>query len=173
MTDFQTDDPLSQEELLCYKPADEIYHTYCKAGREQDLVVAVTWIIIYMLLILLVGIFLWVNTRGWDLPRSGSQKKRPAGDDVEGQAGYSDSDTEKGHGHGLGLGRDNTRSDPVEGFVEEIRRLAVEEKIPWEMYEVVERIRREHKAQAQGVREGSGGGDCEDTASTNAARLAQ
>ncbi|EAA29028.1 hypothetical protein GE21DRAFT_6886 [Neurospora crassa] len=39
---------LSQEELLCYRPISQACHAYCKAaGLDQDLVVAVTTIIIF------------------------------------------------------------------------------------------------------------------------------
>ncbi|CCC13748.1 hypothetical protein SMACR_09149 [Sordaria macrospora] len=143
-------DDLSQEELLCFKPAHEIYDTYCQAGRDYDLVVAVTKVIIVMLLLVVIGIFLWVNAKGWDLP----QKRR--GNDVEGQA-YSDRDAnteaKKGHGNGKDI---RSKTDTVDGFVETIHKLAVEGKIPWEAYEVVKRVREE---QARGAtKEANGGG---------------
>ncbi|KAK1779923.1 hypothetical protein QBC45DRAFT_410366 [Copromyces sp. CBS 386.78] len=150
-------DDLSQEELLCFKPAHEIYDTYCRAGRDYDLVVAVTKVIIVILVFVVIGIFLWVNTRGWDLPR----KRRES--DVEGQA-YSDTEKRRGHGKDIRSGRDT-----VEGFVEEIRNLAVEGKISWETYTVVERVRKEREEGAEG---GVSDGGCKKIL-TNTAEKAQ
>ncbi|KAK3947436.1 hypothetical protein QBC32DRAFT_374301 [Pseudoneurospora amorphoporcata] len=152
-------DDLSQEELLCFKPAHEIYDTYCRAGRDYDLVVAVTKVIIVILVFVVIGIFLWVNTRGWDLPQKRCES------DVEGQA-YSDSNTEKESGHGQGR---NNRLGSVEEFMEELRRLAMEGKISWETYHVVESVRME---QTQVAKKGANGGGYKEI-SINTAETAQ
>lgn len=155
MPAFETDD-LSQAELLCYQPAHEL----CRSYRAHDLVETITNIIIIMLIIVVIGIFLWVNTKGWDVPRR-SQKKRWESD-VEGLACiYRDTEGEEGykHGDGSGHGDGDLGLDAVEGFVQEIRKLAVEGKVKWEAYEEVERVRRE---QGREGRRGSRGGDCKD-----------
>ncbi|KAK3402540.1 hypothetical protein B0T20DRAFT_330681, partial [Sordaria brevicollis] len=152
---------LSQAELLCYQPAHEL----CRPYRKHDLVETVTNVIIIMLVFLVIGILLWVNTKGWDLPLSRRSpgylygRERRGRGDVEGLLGKyrdgdtddkSDNDTEKGYGHGrekgytleAKMGKDE-QLDPVERFVEMIRRLAVEGKVRWKTFEEVQWVWRE------------------------------
>ena len=77
----------------------------------------------------------------------GHRRKKGRANDVEGQA-YRDGNTAiEGKRYGQGHVQENrSEMDSVERFVEEVRTLAVQGKIPWEIYNVVVNVRKAQHA---------------------------